>query len=117
MPRLAALATTSSTPLPLLRRVANANFRIGGPENAQALAEIASRTGYPEAIRAQALEMLGEWSTPSGRDKVVGLWRPLAPRTAGPAALAHAAETELVAGLGPGGTPPGGMRAAEIHLS
>lgn len=112
MPRLAALATTAATPLPLLRRVANANYRIGGAENAKALAEIASRPDHPEAIRAQAMEMLGEWPAPSGRDKVVGLWRPLAPRSADHAA--RALRPKLNALLS---SAPGPLRQAAISAA
>src|SRR5262249_8294900 len=46
------------------------------------------RTDLPAALRAQALEMLGHWASPSGRDAVMGLWRPIAPRPGGPAAEA-----------------------------
>jgi quinoprotein glucose dehydrogenase len=112
MPRLAALEPTATTPLPLLRRVANANFRIGGAENARALAEIAARGDLPEAIRARAIEMLGEWPKPSGRDKVMGLWRPLAPR---PASLAvEALRPKLKSLLA---SAPGALRQAAIHAA
>ena len=39
--------------------------------------------------------MLGQWAEPSGRDRVVGLWRPIAERPASEAANA------LLAGLAP----------------
>jgi hypothetical protein len=65
---------------PLLRRIANANFRVGGTTNAESLSMLASTRKAPESIRLEAIEMLGEWATPSNRDKVTGLWRPLAPR-------------------------------------
>ena len=58
------------------------------PENARVLAELASRSDLGTSIRTQALAMLGEWASPSGRDKVMGLWRPIAPRSAQPAAQA-----------------------------
>jgi quinoprotein glucose dehydrogenase len=81
MPRLAALEVTEKTPVPLLRRVANANFRTGGPEAAKRLAAMATCADLKESIRLQAIEMLGEWASPSGRDKVMGLWRPIAARS------------------------------------
>ena len=34
----------------------------------------------PEAIRVEAVRELGTWATPSGRDRVLGLWRPIAAR-------------------------------------
>ncbi len=83
---LARLRLTSTANLPLNRRVLNANFRLGGPEHAAAVAEAAARSDLPEAARVMALEMLGEWASPSGRDRVVGLWRPIAPRSGKPAA-------------------------------
>lgn len=67
---------------PWLRRVMNANFRSGGTADAQRLAAFAKDANLPEAIRAEALLMLGQWATPSPRDKVSGLWRPIAPRPA-----------------------------------
>ncbi|MBI3414095.1 MAG: HEAT repeat domain-containing protein, partial [Verrucomicrobia bacterium] len=85
MPELAALlddvpALTKLKPEiqePLLRRVLNANFRLGRSENAKALAQFASRGDAPEFFRAEALRKLGEWPKPSGRDHIVGVWRPL----------------------------------------
>jgi len=34
----------------------------------------------PEALRIQALDALADWIWPNGRDRVLGLWRPLLPR-------------------------------------
>jgi quinoprotein glucose dehydrogenase len=99
---------------PLLRRVLNANFRVGQPEHAEALAAFAADPGMgrsrreeaqisidqsqklvtssPTIIdaRAEALLMLGQWANPSPRDKVLGLYRPLEPRDPQPAADALA---------------------------
>lgn len=80
LPGLAKLIDGSGLPEPLLYRVLNANFRLGKPENATALAAFAARKDAPEALRIEALRQLGEWAKPSGRDRVVGLWRPLEPR-------------------------------------
>jgi quinoprotein glucose dehydrogenase len=81
---------------PLLRRVINANFRLGGPANATALAALAANTHPPEALRAEALAALGDWPRPSGRDRITGLWRPLPERDGSAAA---AALRPVVAGL------------------
>jgi quinoprotein glucose dehydrogenase len=81
LPRLAALIGRPGLAPPLLLRVLNAHFRLGRPENASALAAFAARADAPEALRAEALRQLGDWATPSGRDRVLGLWRPLAPRS------------------------------------
>jgi quinoprotein glucose dehydrogenase len=80
LPKLAALIRRTGLPEPLLYRTLNANFRLGKAENAAAVAAFAARAEVPEALRIQALRNLGEWARPSGRDKVVGLWRPLEPR-------------------------------------
>ena len=82
------LFTSSPTEGFILRRALNAHFRLGQPTNALALAAFAARTDAPEALRIEALEMLADWPQPSGRDKITGLWRPLAPRDAQPAAAA-----------------------------
>jgi quinoprotein glucose dehydrogenase len=34
----------------------------------------------PDSLRAEALAALSEWPNPSGRDRIVSLWRPLPPR-------------------------------------
>src|SRR5205823_11296036 len=70
--------TNADLLIPLLRRVLNANFRFGTPETAKALASFAAREGAPETMRVEALDELADWPHPSGRDRVVGLWRPIA---------------------------------------
>ncbi len=70
---------------PWLRRVMNANFRSGTSADAERLIAFAKDNTLPEAIRAEALLMLGQWAQPSQRDKVSGLWRPLNARSAKPA--------------------------------
>jgi quinoprotein glucose dehydrogenase len=64
----------------LLRRILNANFRLGFSDNATCVAAVASNAQAPEAVRAEALAALGSWAQPSGRDRVTGLWRPIQPR-------------------------------------
>src|SRR5437867_5258520 len=74
----------------LLRRVLNANFHFGTADNAKALAGFAARAEAPEKMRVEALEELADWEHPSGRDRVVGLWRPISaarPRETAVAAL------------------------------
>ncbi len=90
--RLITLSTgTRNSPGPrdgILRRVLNANFRIGTPAAAEALAKFAARADVPEARRIEAFQMLGDWAKPSNMDRVAGLYRPLAPRDPEPAAIA-----------------------------
>ena len=70
-----------------LRRVLNAHFRLGTDVNAKALATFAA-SDAPEALRVEALELLALWPKPPGRDRVVGLWRPLPAREGAVAARA-----------------------------
>jgi quinoprotein glucose dehydrogenase len=88
LPELAALITRPTDSDPLLRRVLNANYRLGQPSNAQALADFAANPSQPEAMRLEALAMLANWAQPSSLDRVLNMWRPIEPRAAEPAAAA-----------------------------
>jgi quinoprotein glucose dehydrogenase len=88
LPALAALIHQQTLSEPLGYRVLNARFRLAKKENAEALAAFAARSDVPEALRLEALRELGEWDKPSGRDRIVGLWRPLEPRSSDVAAAA-----------------------------
>lgn len=59
----------------LLRRAINANLRLGTPEAADRLAAYAARPDAPEAMRVEALEVLGVWPEPSILDRVDGRHR------------------------------------------
>jgi quinoprotein glucose dehydrogenase len=80
LPKLAALSERKGLRDPLGYRVLNANFRLGKPENARALARFAARAGEREPLRIEALRELELWSKPPGRDRIMGVWRPLSPR-------------------------------------
>lgn len=88
LPQLAALAAEPSLPEPLAWRVLGANYRVGGKAGAETLAEWASDARRLEATRVEALQMLAIWGTPSGRDRVLGLWRPIEARSTEPAVAA-----------------------------
>jgi quinoprotein glucose dehydrogenase len=77
MPELAKLADAKGLDGRVMKRVINANLRIGGLEQAEALARIAKREDVATAMRVEALDALGTWENPSGRDRVLGLWRPV----------------------------------------
>lgn len=62
---------------PLVRRVINAHFRLGGVENVQAVAAIAAGPLFSIAARGEAIRALIDWTSPSPRDRVAGYWRPL----------------------------------------
>jgi quinoprotein glucose dehydrogenase len=84
--QLAALIRRGSQDEALMRRVLAANFRLGKAENAQAIAAYAARSNVSTAMRVEALDMLGSWAKPSGRDRVLGMWRPIEERTTDAAA-------------------------------
>jgi putative membrane-bound dehydrogenase-like protein len=76
LPALASLELTSSRTEPTILRVINANFRLGQPENAQRLMQIATLPGLPGAMRASALSALSLWAEPPVIDRVEGNYRP-----------------------------------------
>lgn len=84
-PALAALAEPgSSVPTDEVytwRRILNAHVRLGRPENAAALARLASADYIPEAARLGALKGLALWTRPAPLDPVTGEWRPRTPGT------------------------------------
>ena len=96
MPQLAALlqdadklsalsAGTKDKPGPrdaVIRRVLNANLRLGTPAAASALAQFAAFDGAPETRRVEALQHLTDWAKPGNLDRVSGLYRPVPPREA-----------------------------------
>jgi quinoprotein glucose dehydrogenase len=82
MPELAKLIDRPNLSVPLAHRALNANFRVGRPENAKALAAFAERDDQNELMRVEALNMLKMWGKPPGLDRVLGTWRPLPPRDA-----------------------------------
>ena len=81
MPKLAALVRQTGLSLPLGYRVLNANFRLGKKENAEAVAAFAGRADATAELRIEALKELADWTKPAGRDRVMGVWRPLEPRS------------------------------------
>jgi quinoprotein glucose dehydrogenase len=83
-PQLAALA---DQPMPsgddgltdaLVRRVMNANFRLGQKEHAERVLKFATNASLSESLRVEALEELKMWDAPSPLDRVLGAWRPIA---------------------------------------
>ncbi|MCC9640739.1 c-type cytochrome [Rhodopirellula sp. JC740] len=80
---LAALISVADLPLnsdALLRRVLTANYRIGTPESAAALASFAASGEKPTWARVEAIDMLANWTSPDSRDRVTNQYRPLAKR-------------------------------------
>ena len=69
----------------MLRRVVDAQLRVGTPEMTASLGALATRTNTPEMARVEAMEALGNWANPPRRDRIVGLIRPMPPRDPSPA--------------------------------
>jgi quinoprotein glucose dehydrogenase len=64
----------------LVRRVLHANFRLGARENAERLAEFATRASAEELHSWEAIDLLTKWTEPPGRDGFTGEWWPLPKR-------------------------------------
>ncbi|MCA9070577.1 MAG: HEAT repeat domain-containing protein, partial [Planctomycetaceae bacterium] len=79
--QLAGLINRPGLSDPLLRRVINANFRLGTRQAAESLAELAADSHLSDPIRLEAIGALQEWDNPSPIDRVTGRWRPLKPHS------------------------------------
>jgi quinoprotein glucose dehydrogenase len=88
LPELAALLPHTGLSEPLVYRALNANFRLGQRDNAAAVATFAAGNDAPEEARIEAVHELYDWAHPAGRDRLLGLWRPLPQRPAEDAAAA-----------------------------
>lgn len=91
LPPLAALIEKPQLSEALMVRVLNANFRVGQPANAAALANFAAREDAAEVLRIDALKLLAQWPHPPANDYVTGAGQALAARAAAPARDALAA--------------------------
>jgi quinoprotein glucose dehydrogenase len=80
LPQLAALIDNPKLPDFVMFRVVNANFRLGTPQAASALAAFAANSSGSEQWRAEALHDLADWGTPLLRDRVTDADRPLPAR-------------------------------------
>ena len=98
---------------PIVRRVLNANFRLGEPGNAERLAAFAANGSNTESMRREAVRLLSDWPQPSPRDHVVGAWRPLTPSMRDTSPV-RPALTKHLAGMLVGGD---GLRAMATKLA
>ncbi|HYE32264.1 MAG TPA: PVC-type heme-binding CxxCH protein [Methylomirabilota bacterium] len=87
-PALAKAIAKPGTADAVARRAINANFRVGSDETARSLAKFATQAQSSESARAEAVGLLAQWSNPSKRDRVTGLWRPIEGRRDANAATA-----------------------------
>ena len=69
-------ANFSRTNEPLLRRVINANYRIGKAEQARKLVLYAADRDNPGTMKREAMATLTDWKETGPRDRVVNLQRP-----------------------------------------
>ena len=99
LPKLAALITKPNLPRVVAYRVLNAHVLLGKSENAAALAAFGARTDVPDALRAVAVRMLGDWGKPPRRDYITGLTQSLAarPKEEAVAVLTHSRTLAAVA--------------------
>ena len=81
MPALAAVELHPSDGDALVRRVLNARFRVGDDNAAESLVAYAGNAANLVEMRVEVLQMLAGWAKPSSRDRVLGMWRPLEPRS------------------------------------
>lgn len=78
----------------LLRRAINANLRLGTLRAARRVGELATRRRAPEAMRLEALAVLGVWPRPPALDRVDGSYRGAVERDSTSARTALAAVRE-----------------------
>ena len=77
---LAAIIAKPTQNEAIIRRVLNAHFRLGGDENAVAIANYAADSKRPSSMRLEALNSLLSWSQPGELDRVMNRYLPLADR-------------------------------------
>ncbi|MEZ6135614.1 MAG: HEAT repeat domain-containing protein [Pirellulaceae bacterium] len=80
LPALASLKLTPAAADPLAHRWLNANFRLAGEEAAELIAQFAADSGRSEAMRIEAIQMLGTWAQPGKLDRVMNRFQPLEDR-------------------------------------
>jgi len=79
-PGLAQTAKSASG-LEFVRRVVNANFRLGGANAADALAGVAADASFPDGVRREAAQDLLQWAQPPRLDRVTNEFRPIPDRS------------------------------------
>jgi quinoprotein glucose dehydrogenase len=88
LPRLAAALWDKPASRAIWLRAISANLRLGGHENAQAVAKVAAKKSAANPARVEALWALANWDAPPHLDRVTGLYRPAPSRQPGLAASA-----------------------------
>jgi len=98
LPALAKLLDNCGSDDALVRRCLNANFRLGGREQADRLCRFITQSNRTEDRRIQALNHLSTWGNPNVIDAVTGQHRPIAKRSDQDAASAVRQSLALVMG-------------------
>jgi quinoprotein glucose dehydrogenase len=107
--KLAALLGPSLPPPALLRAI-NANFRGGTSADVFRLASFVAAKEAPADLRAEGIQALAAWGHPTGRDRLLGVWRPLPARDGHPA-------TEALRGVLPALLRDAGVQATAIRAA
>jgi quinoprotein glucose dehydrogenase len=113
MPHLAGILSRKGLTRPIWFRAINANLRIGGAAEAATVARFAVDETNSEDARAEALWALADWTQPNPRDRVMGLWRPLAKRDPKIAADAAGWMAGKLASAGPAKVRTGAIELIE----
>lgn len=93
LPQVASLIKQMLVGDALVHRVLNANFRLGGDEGLAGIAAFAANHLNSDAMRIEAMAMLGGWGVPGKLDRVMNRYQPLEERD--PAAARQAFEQHL----------------------
>jgi quinoprotein glucose dehydrogenase len=92
----AALGGTRSSSEALLRRAINANLRVGTGDAVARVEAFAADRARPDAMRVEAVAVLGVWPSPSTMDRVDGMYHGEAQQEGRDAARARAAVARLI---------------------
>ena len=114
-PALAAFVDQPVANEATMLRALNVRFRLGTSADAAALAAYAARPDAPAALRVEAITLLSLWPKPPARDRIVGIFRPLAEKTR-PTEVATLALTPRFSGL-LASSAPESVRAAAIDFA
>lgn len=82
LPQLAGLTIAEEFDPAIVQRIIHANFRLGGEANAQRLVSFATSKLSTTALRAEAIQLLGDWANPGPRDRILNRHLPLEDRSA-----------------------------------
>lgn len=80
LPQLASLTIAEEFDPAIVQRIIHANFRLGGEANAQRLVSFATSKLSTVALRAEAIQLLGDWGKPGPRDRILNRHLPLEDR-------------------------------------